>query len=86
MYAVLRRRRGEVVAEALDDGTHLFHITATLPVVESFGFAHDLRKSTSGAAHPQLVFSHFQVRVCLERGGGECRGCVGRHRAATRQA
>ena len=30
------------------------------PVVESFGFAQELRKNTSGAAHPQLVFSHFE--------------------------
>ena len=29
-------------------------------MVESFGFANDLRKHTSGAAHPQLVFSHFE--------------------------
>lgn len=61
MYAVLRRRRGEILAEDLREGTALFQISASLPVVESFGFAHDLRKSTSGAAHPQLVFSHFQV-------------------------
>ena len=27
----------------------------------SFGFASDLRKTTSGAAHPQLVFSHFEA-------------------------
>ncbi len=36
-------------------------ITAHLPVVESFGFATELRKVTSGAAHPQLVFSHFEA-------------------------
>ena len=29
-------------------------------MVESFGFAGDLRKNTSGAAHPQLLFSHFE--------------------------
>ena len=27
----------------------------------SLGFASDLRKTTSGAAHPQLVFSHFEA-------------------------
>ena len=32
-----------------------------VPAVESFGFASDLRKTTSGAAHPQLVFSHFEA-------------------------
>ena len=30
-----------------------------LPLAEGLGFATDLRKNTSGAAHPQLVFSHF---------------------------
>ena len=44
----------------MKEGTNLFMIRAHLPVVESFGFATDLRKSTSGAAHPQLVFSHYE--------------------------
>lgn len=44
------------------EGTQTFEISATLPVVESFGFADDLRKQTSGAAtSPQLVFSHWEV-------------------------
>ena len=61
MYAVLRKRRGEILAEDLREGTDLFLISASLPVVESFGFANDLRKNTSGAAHPQLVFSHYEA-------------------------
>ena len=44
------------------EGTQTFEISALLPVVESFGFADDLRKQTSGAAtSPQLVFSHWEV-------------------------
>jgi ribosome assembly protein 1 len=44
------------------EGTTTFEISAHLPVVESFGFADDLRKQTSGAAtSPQLVFSHWEV-------------------------
>ena len=44
------------------EGTQTFVITALLPVVESFGFADDLRKQTSGAAtSPQLLFSHWEV-------------------------
>jgi hypothetical protein len=39
VYGVLSRRRGEVLSERLKDGTSLFTIRATLPVVESFGFA-----------------------------------------------
>jgi ribosome assembly protein 1 len=59
-YAVLSKRRSVVIAEEMKEGTNLFMIRAHLPVVESFGFATDLRKSTSGAAHPQLVFSHYE--------------------------
>ena len=48
-----------MLSEELKEGTPIFTIRAHLPVVESFGFAQDLRKHTSGAAHPQLVFSHY---------------------------
>ena len=58
-YGVLSRRRAQVIAEDMKEGTPIFTIQAHLPVAESFGFATDLRKNTSGAAHPQLVFSHY---------------------------
>ena len=51
--------RVQVIAEDMKEGTPIFTIRAHLPVVEAFGFATELRKHTSGAAHPQLVFSHF---------------------------
>ncbi|KAJ1656561.1 Cytoplasmic GTPase/eEF2-like protein (ribosomal biogenesis) [Dispira simplex] len=63
VYAVLAKRRGRVISEEMKDGTSLFQIQAQLPVVESFGFADDIRKRTSGAASPQLVFSGFE---CLD--------------------
>ena len=59
-YGVLAKRRAQVLSEELKEGTPIFTIRAHLPVAESFGFAADLRKNTSGAAHPQLVFSHFE--------------------------
>ena len=59
-YGVLSKRRARILAEDLREGTPIFCIKALLPVVESFGFAQDLRSSTSGAAHPQLVFSHYE--------------------------
>ena len=59
-YGVLAKRRAAVLSEELREGTPIFTISAHLPVVESFGFAQELRKNTSGAAHPQLVFSHFE--------------------------
>ena len=49
----------------MNEGTNLFQVHATLPVVESFGFANEIRKRTSGLASPQLVFSHWEVIDCL---------------------
>ncbi|KAJ3312816.1 Cytoplasmic GTPase/eEF2-like protein (ribosomal biogenesis) [Boothiomyces sp. JEL0838] len=58
---VLSRRKGKIVSEDIKEGTPLFTITASLPVVESFGFVDELRKKTSGVASPQLVFTGFEV-------------------------
>ncbi|KAJ3345245.1 Cytoplasmic GTPase/eEF2-like protein (ribosomal biogenesis) [Kappamyces sp. JEL0680] len=66
---VLSRRRGKILSEDIKDGTTLFTLEASLPVVESFGFVDgtpewltvDLRKKTSGVASPQLVFSGFEL-------------------------
>lgn len=59
VYGVIQRRRGRIVAEEMKEGTPFFTITALLPVIESFGFADDIRKKTSGAASPQLIFIGF---------------------------
>ncbi|KNZ81299.1 Ribosome assembly protein 1 [Termitomyces sp. J132] len=61
VYAVVAKRRGRIVAEEMKEGTAFFNVTALLPVVESFGFADDIRKRTSGAASPQLVFSGYEI-------------------------
>ncbi|KAK4195565.1 P-loop containing nucleoside triphosphate hydrolase protein [Triangularia verruculosa] len=61
VYDVLTRRRGKVQSEAMNEGTPFFTIVATLPVAESFGFADDMRKRTSGAAQPQLIFTGFEI-------------------------
>ncbi|KAF4120362.1 ribosome assembly protein 1 [Geosmithia morbida] len=61
VYDVLTRRRGRVVAETMNEGTPFFTIQALLPVAESFGFADEMRKRTSGAAQPQLIFAGFEV-------------------------
>ena len=39
----------------------VFNIQAQIPVIESFGFADELRKRTSGMASPQLMFYGFEV-------------------------
>ncbi|KAH9065387.1 P-loop containing nucleoside triphosphate hydrolase protein [Lactarius vividus] len=59
VYGVVSKRRGKIVAEEMKEGTSFFTVRALLPVVESFGFADDIRKKTSGAASPQLVFSGY---------------------------
>ncbi|KAG6845124.1 hypothetical protein H0H87_000551 [Tephrocybe sp. NHM501043] len=61
VYAVIAKRRGRIVAEEMKEGATFFNVTALLPVVESFGFADDIRKRTSGAASPQLVFSGYDM-------------------------
>lgn len=61
VYDVLTRRRGRVIAEIMKEGTPFFTIQALLPVAESFGFADEMRKRTSGAAQPQLIFAGFEI-------------------------
>ncbi|KAK4684958.1 ribosome assembly protein 1, partial [Tremellales sp. Uapishka_1] len=61
VYAVVARRRGRIVSEEMKEGTSFFSIRAMLPVVESFGFADEIRKRTSGAASPQLIFSGYET-------------------------
>lgn len=65
MYAVLAKREGRVLKEEMKEGSDVFDVTAVLPVAESFGFAEEIRKRTSGLANPQLVFSHWEVRISV---------------------
>ncbi|XP_064474853.1 elongation factor-like GTPase 1 [Ornithodoros turicata] len=61
VYAVLGRRHGRVLGGDMHEGSSTFEVTAVLPVVESFQFANEMRKQTSGLANPQLVFSHWET-------------------------
>ncbi|KAJ5635974.1 uncharacterized protein N7484_009287 [Penicillium longicatenatum] len=61
VYGVITRRRGRILSEIMKEGTPFFTIIAILPVAESFGFAEEIRKRTSGAAQPQLIFSGFEA-------------------------
>ncbi|RWS14437.1 translation elongation factor-like protein [Dinothrombium tinctorium] len=45
----------------MQEGSHSFTVTAVLPVIESFNFAKEIRKQTSGMAIPQLLFSHWET-------------------------
>jgi len=61
LYAVLGKRNGRVLSEEMIEGSAMFIIEALIPVAESFGFAEEIRRRTSGLASPQLVFSHWEV-------------------------
>lgn len=61
VYDVLTRRRGRVLSEAMKEGTPFFTIQSLLPVAESFGFSDEIRKRTSGAASPQLIFQGYEI-------------------------
>ncbi|ESO00697.1 hypothetical protein HELRODRAFT_187216 [Helobdella robusta] len=61
MYGVLGKRHGRILSEELREGSNEFEVTSVLPVVESFGFADEFRKKTSGYAIPQLTFTHWTV-------------------------
>ena len=58
-YAVLGKRRSQVLSETIREGTGVFVIHAYLPVATAFGFVDQLRAQTSGASTAQLVFSHW---------------------------
>lgn len=61
VYGVITKRRGRILSEEMKEGTSFFNVHASLPVVESFGFSEEIRKRTSGAANPQLVFSGYEM-------------------------
>lgn len=61
MYAVLARRRAKVLKEEMQEGSPLFTVHAYVPVAESFGFADELRRWTSGAASVLMVLSHWEA-------------------------
>lgn len=63
IYAVMNKRRGQIIEEQQRSGTPLTNVKAHLPVSESFGFTADLRSNTGGQAFPQCVFDHWKVVV-----------------------
>lgn len=63
MYAVIGRRHGKIQSADLMEGSGTFMVRAVLPVIESYNFAQEIRKQTSGLAYPQLMFSHWEVSI-----------------------
>jgi translation elongation factor EF-G len=61
IYNVMSMNRGSVLDPGEGMAGGIANMKCLLPVAESFGFADDLRKRTSGAAtSPQLLFSHWE--------------------------
>ncbi|KAI9295429.1 P-loop containing nucleoside triphosphate hydrolase protein [Neoconidiobolus thromboides FSU 785] len=61
VYGVINKRRGRILSEEMKEGTSFFQIASKIPVIESFNFADEIRKRTSGAAIPLLIFTGFEV-------------------------
>ncbi|CAK9435511.1 uncharacterized protein LODBEIA_P02380 [Lodderomyces beijingensis] len=61
VYAVVQKREGSIISEEMKEGSPFFTIVARLPVIQAFGFSEDIRKKTSGAASPQLVFDGYDM-------------------------
>ncbi|EFA00062.1 elongation factor-like GTPase 1 [Tribolium castaneum] len=62
VYSVVSKRHGKVLdAVGMDEQEKSFLVKAQIPVVESTGFANEMRKTTSGQAIPTLKFSHFEI-------------------------
>ncbi|XP_068655512.1 uncharacterized protein [Aristolochia californica] len=61
MYAVLSRRRARILKEEMQEGSSVFTVNAYVPVTESFGFADELRRWTSGASSALMVLSHWEA-------------------------
>lgn len=60
VYAVVQQRRGRIISEEMKEGTPFFEVVCCVPVVEAFGFSESIRKRSSGAALPQLIFKGYE--------------------------
>jgi len=61
IYNLVNKRRMRPLGEFEIPGTPLKIVKLTLPVMESFGFAAELRSLTGGKAFPQCVFDHWEI-------------------------
>jgi elongation factor 2 len=61
IYAVMNKRRGNIIEEIQRPGTPMCVVKTHLPVLESFGFTAELRANTAGQAFPQMIFDHWKI-------------------------
>lgn len=76
IYAVMNKRRGQIVEEVQRPGTPMLNVKCYLPVMESFGFTADLRSNTGGQAFPQMIFDHWRVNTQSPFEGGKAQEIV----------
>ncbi|KAF8817860.1 elongation factor Tu GTP binding domain-containing protein, partial [Cardiosporidium cionae] len=60
-FNVLAKRRAQILAEDLKEGSSMFAVDAIIPASESFGLAQDLRSKASGKVSLHLQFSHWEL-------------------------
>ncbi|ORM39611.1 Ribosome assembly protein 1 [Babesia sp. Xinjiang] len=61
IYSVLQKRRTQIVAENVRNGTNTFMIEGLIPASESFGLAQDLRSKASGGVIFHMQYSHWEM-------------------------
>ncbi len=61
IYSVIHKRRGRVISEELLPETDVFTVKVLIPVMESFGFAEEIRERGEGITDPQMTFSHWEI-------------------------
>jgi ribosome assembly protein 1 len=61
VYGFLSKRRAKILNEEMHEGSSIIVVMAFLPAAESFGFAEELFRKTSGAASAQLEFDHWGI-------------------------
>ncbi|VEU21395.1 DEKNAAC102388 [Brettanomyces naardenensis] len=57
----LDKRRGSIISKAPLEGTQLYRVIGTVPVIDSVGLETDVRLLTQGKAMCQLIFNRWQV-------------------------
>lgn len=57
---LIERRRGYILDKERIDGTPLWKVNGSIPVIESVGLETDLRLATRGMAYPQLIFNKWE--------------------------
>ena len=61
VYGVFAKRRATILDEDLREGTSTFCIKLTMPLMETFSLAGELRQGAGGDVHYHAQFKGFEV-------------------------